>query len=161
MKLIAKDKRNMKKRRQHYRRRNPLQLSGSGVLTVALIAAAGIVAFIAWKKRASIATALNPASTGNLAYQGANKAIQAATGDSSATLGTKIADWFKPAAEKKVDAMLKPVPGADLQNIKLPDYGWKPEVINNPILNQAGTMTDSTYRDLIRGGDEYPESEES
>ena len=44
--------------------------------------------------------AINPASADNVAYQAVNSAVQAATGDQNATLGTKAFEFFNPGTMK-------------------------------------------------------------
>jgi hypothetical protein len=84
-------------------------VTGGGIVSLTVMAGAVIVAYLVYVNREKLKTAFNPLSTKNLAYQGASKVVQAVTGDPTATVGTKIADWFKTPAEKAVDEMLKPV----------------------------------------------------
>jgi hypothetical protein len=137
----------MKKRT---RRRNPtFAITGGSVLTGALVIAAAVAGVMLYRNRAEILawgkTALNPASTDNLAYKGATAITQAVTGNKVDSFGTWLANVFKPSAEKEVDAMLAPVPGADLVNRSYYDMGAKPKVINS-----AGTLVSSEWRDAVR-----------
>lgn len=62
------------------------------VLTVALLVAAGVAY---WKLRGMFkAGAFDPTSNKNLAYQGANKVLAAATGDQVNSLGTKFYEFI-------------------------------------------------------------------
>ena len=101
----------MATRRKSYRH-NPFSITAGGVGAGVIVLAAGVAAFVIWRWLKGHPGALNPASTNNVVYGGANSAVRAVTGDANATVGTKIADWFKPAAEKQVDTMLKTMPKA-------------------------------------------------
>jgi len=135
----------MKNRKNRPRYKNPI--TGSGVVMLALIAAGGFVAYMLWKKRDTIMKSLNPASTENLIYRATGSVVQTATGDPTASLGTKIADWLKSDAEKAVDKMLATKP-PDLTTGSYYDLGAKPPPTK--VFNPSGTLTSSEYRDLVR-----------
>lgn len=146
-------------KRRSYRRRNPINLTGGGVLSVALLAALAFAGVMVYKNRAAIAaklkTAFNPASTENIAYGGATSIMQAATGNKVDSFGTWLGEIFKSPAEKKVDEMLKTSPAvvtdAQMAQGSYYDLGQKVVPIGAArVINTAGTMTDSSYRDLIR-----------
>lgn len=104
-----------------------MNIGGSGVLAIVAVAAAGAIAAYLYKNRAAIATAFNPTSDKNLAYQGANTILQSITGNKVDSVGTAVANVFPSSAEKAVDAMLK-------------GTGTTPYV--------APSMTQSSYYDL-------------
>jgi len=106
-------------KRKYRRHKNPVSFTGSGILSLAILAAGSIVLYLIYKNRAKLATAFDPTSTENIFYKAAGSVTQAVTGDTQASFGTKIADIFKSDAEKAADVMLAP----------MTDY---PKIINAP-----------------------------
>jgi Na+-driven multidrug efflux pump len=82
----------------------------------------------------AIGGAINPVADSNLAYQGSSAVAGIFADYPQATIGSMFADTFKSSSEKAVDAMLSTWPAAPVKNV----------------LNSAGTLTDSTYRDMVR-----------
>lgn len=93
------------------RKRNP---EPNTWLMLGLIAAGVIGAYFLAKKigaaAGAVGTAINPLSTGNLAYRGAGALTQAITGNRVDSFGTAIANLFPSKAEQAVNVMLKPAP---------------------------------------------------
>lgn len=92
-----------------------MKLSGSGVFAIAATIVVGIIAYTLWQKKGSITaaagavgTALNPVSDQNLAYKAANAVTQALTGDSGATLGTKLWELVNPGQAASDNAITAP-----------------------------------------------------
>lgn len=74
-----------------------------------ILVAAAAVGYLAWRAYKGAGKAaqvvgrvitedLNPASQNNLVNRAVNATVQAVTGDSGATLGTKVYDWLHPDA---------------------------------------------------------------
>jgi hypothetical protein len=95
----------MKKRSRY--RHNPV--TGSGVLGLAVVGAAGIVLYMLYKNRSALAASVNPANPANIINRGANALLQTVTGNKIDTIGTSVANVFPSAAEKAVNAMVGPV----------------------------------------------------
>lgn len=59
-------------------------------------AAASAAATAVGQGAIAVGTAVNPLNNDNVFATGVNKVVQAVTGDTSATLGTKLFDWWNP-----------------------------------------------------------------
>jgi hypothetical protein len=78
---------------------------GAGAAVVYLIVAQGKKAGVAI---ATVADAINPVSHTNLAAKSFDAATQWITGDPNVTFGTKLFEWFNPAAVAAEKAALAP-----------------------------------------------------
>lgn len=117
------------------RRKNPINLGGSGVLAIVSVTAVGALAAYLYKNRAALKTAFDPTSDKNLAYQGANTILQSITGNKVDSVGTAAANVFPSAAEKAVDAMLKgtgttPYVAPSMTNSSYYDMGQKAPTVS-------------------------------
>ncbi|HYC45381.1 MAG TPA: hypothetical protein VED01_07815 [Burkholderiales bacterium] len=81
--------------------------------TLVIVIAAGAAAYLglrygrqAVSAASSALEAINPASSNNLAYRGANSIVQTVTNDPYATLGTKVWEWMNPASVAAEKMML-------------------------------------------------------
>lgn len=63
----------------------------SGVRAVAVVGGVGVLALLIWRGREAV-EALNPANPDNLVNRAATAALRAATGDATATIGTRLYD---------------------------------------------------------------------
>lgn len=78
--------------------------SAETVVIIGALAGAAWLIYKGWGKISAagavvgktLATDLNPASQENIVNRAVNSVVQTVTGDSSATLGTKIYDWLHP-----------------------------------------------------------------
>jgi hypothetical protein len=79
-----------------------LDLTGSGVLALAAVAAVG--GLLLWKRKeiAAVAEAVNPASDQNHVNRGLSAVGEAVTGREGWSLGSQLADWFPSAAEREL-----------------------------------------------------------
>lgn len=144
----------MSRRRNRKRLNNPVAWTGSNVTTLAVVAVAGVALFLAWRWLKARPGVFNPASTSNVVYTGASSLVEAVTGDPNATVGTKIADWFKPAAEKKVDAMLKTVPKAAPRSKAITIDPFGNPVAAAPAPSNAGADALDTISPYMQGVDD-------
>lgn len=92
-----------------------IDLTGSGVLALAVLGVVGGVALWVYLKRDEIAKAadeavglVNPADSRNLAYGAVSSIGEAVTGREGWTLGSQIADWFPSAAERAFNDSMRP-----------------------------------------------------
>lgn len=78
-------------------------LTGSGVLALAAVAAVGVL--VIWKRKelAAVADAVNPASESNIVNRAVSSVGEAVTGREGWTLGSQLADWFPSAAERELN----------------------------------------------------------
>lgn len=84
-----------------------MNLSGSGVLAVAALAAVGVGGYLFWKNREGF----NPASANNYATQGASAIVAGITGgaaaggeDSVGGVAARFAEWVN-GTDAKIEAM--------------------------------------------------------
>lgn len=93
--------------------RSRIQLTGTGVLAVAGVAAVLVGGVYLYRKRKDIVAVVDPTSDKNVAYQAANKVVEAITGAAPGT--TSVGSWlydvkarlFPSEADKQVEAMLR------------------------------------------------------
>src|SRR6266404_2280568 len=108
------------------RKRNPV--TAGGVITLAVLGAAALAAYLLYSNRDKLKTAFDPTSTQNIFYRFFGAATRVATGDPTASVGTKIADVFKSDAEKAVDAMLSTSSLTGYPKF-IPAHGMQPTLI--------------------------------
>lgn len=87
-----------------------VNLSGTGILALAGLAALGLAGAWVYANRKTIASAaertvatFNPADDRNAAYSAVSAVGEAVTGRQGWTLGGQIADWFPSAAERELE----------------------------------------------------------
>lgn len=80
-----------------------VDLTGTGVLALAAVAA--VAGLLLWKRKelAAVADAINPASDSNIVNRGVSSVGEAITGREGWTLGGQLADWFPSAAERELN----------------------------------------------------------
>jgi hypothetical protein len=76
-----------------------VDLTASGVVALVGLGVVGLVVWKLYSSRNQIAAAVNPTSDQNLAYQGANRIVQAATGEKDTTLGVWLWEVFNGGRE--------------------------------------------------------------
>lgn len=92
-----------------------MKLTGSGILALAGLIAAAIAFFFLWKNKGAIVSAVDPTSDKNLAYQGASRVIDAATGGAETTVGglaARVREWVS-GDSAKIEAMKSGTPAID------------------------------------------------
>ena len=90
-----------------------IRLSGSGVLAVAGVAAVLVGGVYLYRNRAAVVAAVDPTSDKNVAYQAANKVVEAITGAPAGS--TSVGSWlydvkarlFPSEADRQVAEMLR------------------------------------------------------
>ena len=113
-------------RKSHYRRRkNPL--SFSGVASLVTLSVVGVGAYFAWQWLKKNKGAIDPTSTKNVVYQGANRIARIFSNDPTATVGTAIADVAPSRAERTVNSMYGP--GQGFRNAPVYNTPGKPGYI--------------------------------
>lgn len=80
-----------------------MKLTGSAVLAIVGVAAAAALGYWLYTRgsaivKKAVTTSLNPASSGNLAYQGTTAIVQKLSGDANQTPGGAVFDKLNPRA---------------------------------------------------------------